>query len=141
MQKMTRQRLLIVMFMAGAFYLTMFFAPWQAEGASKQLDFDETVSLYNSGDNKQALRNFWRLAAKGNAKAQFYLATMLDSGTGTNKDIFSAVSWYLKSARQDYLPAVAYVGYIYSTGYGVRKDDKEAFKWYTSADGGCQRSE
>gem|GEM_PF-780794 len=94
---------------------------------------DEGLTAFHYGDNDLAARHFWRLAGKGDAKAQYYLAYMLDTGLGMGKDIVAAARWYKKSADQNFLPAVVYMGYIYSTGHGVTRDDKEAFKWYAKA--------
>lgn len=106
-------------------------APVQAQYFEPSLD--EGLAAFNYGDNDLAARHFWRLAGAGNAKAQYYLAYMLDTGLGMAKDVVGAARWYKKSADQGHLPAVVYMGYMYSTGHGVTRDDKEAFKWYAKA--------
>lgn len=107
--------------------------PQTATAQYFQPSFEEGLAAFNYGDNDLAARHFWRLAGSGDAKAQYYLAYMLDTGLGMGKDIVAAARWYKKSADQNYLPAVVYMGYIYSTGHGVTRDDKEAFKWYAKA--------
>lgn len=106
-------------------------APTQAQYFEPSLD--EGLAAFNYGDNDLAARHFWRLAGSGNAKAQYYLAYMLDTGLGMGKDVVGAARWYKKAADQGHLPAIVYMGYMYSTGHGVTRDDKEAFKWYAKA--------
>ncbi|MCC7036648.1 MAG: SEL1-like repeat protein [Alphaproteobacteria bacterium] len=101
--------------------------------AQEAVTFEDAISAFNYGDNDLANKHFWKLAGQGDARAQYYLAYMLDAGLGTGQDMNGAANWYKKSAEQDFLPAVVYMGYIYSQGRGVAKDEKEAFKWYTRA--------
>jgi TPR repeat protein len=101
--------------------------------AQETVTFEDAISAFNYGDNDLANKHFWKLAGQGDARAQYYLAYMLDAGLGTGQDMNGAANWYKKSAEQDFLPAVVYMGYIYSQGRGVAKDEKEAFKWYTRA--------
>lgn len=108
-------------------------APQAARAQYFEPSLEQGLAAFHYGDNDLAARHFWRLAAKGDAKAQYYLAYMLDTGLGMAKNVVAAASWYKKSADQDFLPAVVYMGYIYSTGHGVTRDDKEAFKWYAKA--------
>ncbi len=102
-------------------------------GRAQTPTMDEAIDAFQNGDVDVAYKDFFRIAPEGDATAEFYLAYMMDRGLGTGKDMFSAISWYKKSAEQDYLPAITYMGYIYDSGHGVVKDDKEAFKWYTKA--------
>ena len=111
--------------------LLAFAQPAGAQGFKPS--FEQGLAAFNYGDNEMAGRHFWRLAGQGDARAQYYLAYMLDTGLGMGKDVVGASRWYKKSADQDYLPAIVYMGYIYSTGHGMPRNDKEAFVWYVKA--------
>lgn len=126
-----KQRAYIPLILAAALSLGL---PSTAVFAQQaEVSFDDAISAFNYGDNDLANKHFWKLAGQGDARAQYYLAYMLDAGLGAGQDIAGAANWYKKSAEQDFLPAVVYMGYIYSQGRGVAKDEKEAFKWYTRA--------
>ena len=77
-------------------------------------------------------------ALKGEAEAQKNLGNKyLDE-----KNYSEAMSWYLKSARQNYSPAINNIGFLYDTGKGVEKDLKEAYQWYEkAADNGVVNSQ
>ena len=125
-----KQRAYIPLFVAAALSLSI---PTTAALAQEAVTFEDAISAFNYGDNDLANKHFWKLAGQGDARAQYYLAYMLDAGLGAGQDINGAAGWYKKSAEQDFLPAVVYMGYIYSQGRGVAKDEKESFKWYTRA--------
>ncbi|MBW7910306.1 MAG: SEL1-like repeat protein, partial [Alphaproteobacteria bacterium] len=97
-----------------AFLIALMLSGLPAERAMAQAfqaSLEDGLSAFNYGDNELAQRHFWRLAGQGDAVAQYYLAYMMDTGLGMRKDIAQAASWYRKSADQDYLPAVSYMGY------------------------------
>ncbi len=107
--------------------------PVTAQAQREEITLTAALQAFNFGDNQMAGRYFWRLAADGDAQAQYYLAYMLDAGLGMGRDVHQAARWYIKSADQDFLPALVHLGYIYSIGHGVMKDEKAAFRWYTRA--------
>lgn len=58
------------------------------------VDFDKSVFEYQS-----------KLANKGNAEAQYYLAQMYEEGRGTKADPELAKQWFDKARNNGYLPA------------------------------------
>jgi TPR repeat protein len=50
-----------------------------------------------------------------------------------DRNMQHAIEWYLKSARNGFLEAQAYLGVIYDKGRGVKQDDVEAIRWYRTA--------
>ncbi len=72
-------------------------------------------------------------AEKGNAKAQYNLASAYENGTGVQQSYPTAIKWYIKSAELGYDEAMFRLGYLYDNGIGVKKDNKIAIKWYTKA--------
>lgn len=49
------------------------------------------------------------------------------------RDFAVAMTWFRKSAAQNYAPAQAIVGYLYEMGYGTARNPDEAFRWYQRA--------
>jgi localization factor PodJL len=72
-----------------------------------------------------------RLAAsKGDASAQFEVATRLAEAKGTEQDIDQAVAWFKRSAAQGFAQSQYRLGTLYERGLGVKKDAKRAKIWY-----------
>lgn len=135
-QKYSYSPLLVLL----AAIVAVYFAPVPSVRAQQQMirggfqpSFSAGLRAFSQGDNELAGKHFLRLAHDGDPRAQYYLAYLMDIGEGVGRDPYGAISWYRKSAEQDYLPAQSYLGYAYSSGKGVQKNDAEAFKWYTIA--------
>ena len=98
-----------------------------------------TVYAVDAGSQSINVFNFQqKLAAKGNARAQYKLATMYESGTGTERDLEQAKHWYYKASsagikaasdRMTYL-SVKQQGYdkTKNAGWleGIKKEAKES---------------
>jgi TPR repeat protein len=69
------------------------------------------------------------LAQQGNAKAQYELGEMYDSGLGVPQDFAEAVKWYRRAADQDYADAQGALARMYSNGWGVPNDYLLALMW------------
>ncbi|WP_422929306.1 hypothetical protein [Singulisphaera sp. PoT] len=54
-------------------------------------------------------------------------------GTGVNADDDLAFSWYMKAAKQNYVPAFFKVAVCYEEGNGTSKDMEKAYSWYKKA--------
>lgn len=93
----------------------------------------EGIDAYEKGDYSAALKEFKRLAAKGNAEAQSALGFMHASGTGVPQDYKKAAGWYRKAAEQGHVGAQSNLGVMYANGQGVPQDDREAAEWYRKA--------
>jgi TPR repeat protein len=69
------------------------------------------------------------LAAKGNAQAQFKLATLYYSGRGVSVNLKEAARLYRLSAEQGHATAQSNLATMYYRGEGVRKDYVMAHMW------------
>ncbi|HZW26121.1 MAG TPA: tetratricopeptide repeat protein [Gallionella sp.] len=98
-----------------------------------QAGMQEGYSAYNEGNYAVALKEFRKMAAKGNQGGQFYLGLMYANGQGVPKDEKAAAVWYEKSAKQGYAGAQFNLGNLYHVGAGVPKDDKKAVYWFEQA--------
>jgi hypothetical protein len=76
----------------------------------------------------------WRARAEqGDARAQFNLGLMYDTGEGVPQDDAEAVRWYRRAADQGHADAQFNLGFMYINGRGVPQDDAKAFRWYRLA--------
>lgn len=75
-----------------------------------------------------------RLAAgKGDASAQFEVASRLAEGKGLDQDLKEAAEWYHRSAASGFAMAQFRLGTLYERGLGVRRDASRAQAWYERA--------
>ncbi len=72
-------------------------------------------------------------AGKGNARAQWLLGLMYESGWGVACDVSSAAKWYKAAAGQGHSAAQTAYAAMCERGTGTKKDVKEAVKWYSRA--------
>jgi TPR repeat protein len=72
-------------------------------------------------------------AEKGDASAQYELATAYDAGHGVQKDLVRAAHWCLKAAEQGHPSAQNCIGSMYQFGEGVPQDEAAAVTWYGKA--------
>ena len=94
---------------------------------------DKATDAYDAGDYETALKEFRKLAEKGDAQAQFNLGVMYSIGKGVTQDCKEAVKWYRLAAEQGLRQAQEYLGVMYKNGLYVIQDDKEATKWFRLA--------
>ena len=78
----------------------------------------------------EALRN---AAERGDASAQFIVATRYLDGEGVTQDVTLAAHWYQKAARAGLAPAQYRLATLFERGRGVPKDTATAFVWYERA--------
>ncbi len=89
-------------------------------------------------DQKLAATWMERAARSGHVKAQYYFASMLETGSGIDRNYKTAVLWYRRSATIGNNEDAQYaLGRLYNTGVGVGHDPNEAVVWFKrSAQGG-----
>lgn len=102
-------------------------------GAGAQAGLREGIDAYEKGNYSAALKEFKRLAAKGDAEAQSALGYMYASGHGVKQDYKKAALWYRKAAEQGHAGAQSNLGVMYASGQGMPQNDKEAASWYLKA--------
>jgi hypothetical protein len=66
-------------------------------------------------------------------EAQFRLGWNYFRGIGVSKDVWVAIDWFRKAAKQNDANAQNMLGVLYATGDGVARDRRQAFKWYSMA--------
>jgi hypothetical protein len=81
-----------------------------------------------------AFADFDSLASAGDPKYQYYMGQIHHYGLDTNVNCVEAITWYLKSAENDYEKAQFILGYMNEKGEcGIRTDKKKAKYWYKLA--------
>jgi localization factor PodJL len=78
----------------------------------------------------EALRN---AAERGEASAQFIVATRYLDGEGVTQDVTRAAHWYQKAALAGLAPAQYRLATLFERGRGVPKDTATALVWYERA--------
>ncbi len=96
------------------------------------------LDAYDRGDFDEAIRILRPLAESGDARAQYGLGKIYETGGGPiSPDAGKAVSWYSKSARQGIAAAQNNLALMYAEGRGVPQNKPQAFAlWESSARGG-----
>ena len=95
--------------------------------------FDKALAAYNRGNYAAASRGFWRLALRGDAKAQYYLGVMYSKGRSVPRNAAIAVSWFELAAEQGDVYAQVSLGLHYEKGIGLRQNLVQAHKWFNLA--------
>ena len=84
-------------------------------------------------DLEEAVKWYQEAAGRGDARAQFEIGWLYQSGEGVEEDHGKAVEWYCLSAEQGYAKAQYWLGWCYQHGWGVEPDMAKAVKWYRLA--------
>ena len=87
------------------------------------------AAAYEAGDYGGAAEAWRPLAEGGDAKAQFNLGLLHESGSGVAEDQTEAAAWYERAALQGLTQAQFNLALLHQTGRGVEKDGTEALYW------------
>ena len=99
-----------------------------------QADFRTGEAAFKAGNYGDAYLQLLRPGHAGNARAQFLLGQMSDSGLGPIAlDPREAVRWYRLAAANKHAEAQYALARAYAFGRGVKQDKDQAIKWLTSA--------
>jgi TPR repeat protein len=96
-------------------------------------DIDDARRLRQAGEFQAAFSVMAELAEGGDPDAQYEIATMLNNGSGVEKNAETAVEWYRRAADQGHAEAQYQLGNMHLTGEGVFKDDVWAISWHRKA--------
>jgi len=98
-------------------------------------DWDDGVAAYAAGDYATAYREWFLIAERGDAKAQYNLGVIHANGKGVPKNYAEAVKWYRKAAEYGHAGAQFGLGSGYFLGRGVPEDYIKAYMWLLLANG------
>ncbi len=96
-------------------------------------DIYSASNALSRGDYETAVKEFTRLAEKGDDNAQANLGYMYYAGEGVPQDYEKAVFWYRKAAVQGNRDAQYNLAVSYAFGEGIKQDLTEAAIWYRRA--------
>lgn len=94
---------------------------------------DVAVAYYQKEEFSKAFDIFLTLAKHQDAKAQFFVSAMYQSGKGVEQDEDKAFTWCKKAAEEGILEAQFQLGLMYLQGIGVTEDDDYALEWIWAA--------
>lgn len=94
----------------------------RASPSAPQDKMQAGLQSLRSGDDQAALSTLKPLAAKGNAKAQYWVADIYENGWGVPPDRKTALDMLEKSADQGFVPAERHLGGLYLRGNAVLQD-------------------
>ena len=72
-------------------------------------------------------------AKRGDASAQFRIASAYEFGTDIKKDLDKSLEWYRKAAAKSHALSQFKIGYFYEFGIAVTRDIDTAIYWYKKA--------
>lgn len=109
--------------------VAMVVAGWMGSAAATN-EMEESFDAADAGRYQQAMSIWQKLAAQGDAQAQFNLGLMYHGGLGMPRDEAEAVKWYEKAAEGGYPQAEIYLSVGYQEGwFGLPKNSSKADFW------------
>jgi len=104
------------------------------EDAAKKAAADQALrDAFRADALKSQNTPMERLAAQGNASAQYSLGREFEQGKIRQQNYSEAIKWYRLSAAQGNLEAQSALGEMYNEGRGVIKNQEEAARWWKLA--------
>jgi len=121
---------IIIIFLSIIIYLLLSKARIPDEPHQTGISLTEEVNVINNKevDQKHNDSAFFNAAQQGDAKAQYELGYLYVN----DRNYDEAMKWYLKSAKQQYAPAQAGVGWLYYIK-DTQESDKKAVEWFRLA--------
>lgn len=96
-------------------------------------DNQKIVLDVQQGKYEEAMKLAMKLAAQGDAQAEFVIGELYYQGQGVSKDYTKAAEWYQRAADQNFVAAEMNLAELYSKGMGVGQSDIQAFTLYMRA--------
>ena len=134
-----RRKILLLLTGLGALVATIWLvAPWttslrSASNAGQQsVEANVPHESYVGTD----LKDLKKLAAEGNAEAEYSLGRRYGTGDGVKQDYREAMRWFLRAAEQGNVRAQAKTAAFFLAGRGVPQDYSKAYFWALLAQAG-----
>jgi TPR repeat protein len=123
---MTMKRILKRIFLCSAVILPL-------AGTARADGIEKGWNAFLSGDYATAIGEWQPLADKGDARAQVFMATIYNTGSGVPRDPAAGARWLAKAADQGNEQAQFGLGFAYFKGQGVPQDRVLAHMWFSLA--------
>ena len=95
--------------------------------------YGRACEAFNQGAYSTAFEDLMPFAVHGDATAQFGVAEMLRTGSGTPRNRKEAIIWYRRAAEQEHSAAQCNLGVALYNGWGARADPQAAIDWWLHA--------
>ncbi len=97
-------------------------------------DFDSGLKAFQGRDYGMAFDQWQSCAAEKSAACQYGLGVLYDEGRAVQSDIYAALRWYERAARQAHPDAMMQLAFLYATGRGeVVQNAVLAWVWFSRA--------
>ncbi|AOA59411.1 tetratricopeptide repeat protein [Acinetobacter larvae] len=112
---------------------TLLFGMLQMHAHAEYIPQQQSTSALAAQYSHMPTDALYKAAKSGQAAAQFYLATRLQSGQGIKQDVQQAFTWYKAAADQGISSAQLNVGRMYADGIGIGKNETLARQYFEKA--------
>lgn len=92
--------------------------------------YNQALDAYNNKDYETALPIWRKLAAEGDANAQYALGVAYFKGQGISRDLSESMKWFERAANSGNVQAMFNLGAAYWEGNGTRQSYAEAVEWW-----------
>nr|ADI22165.1 FOG: TPR repeat, SEL1 subfamily [uncultured gamma proteobacterium HF0200_24F15] len=123
----TRQIRIIRQYFLLTIFLPLFFAGYALADFG---GYNEALDAYNNKNYETALPIWRRLAAEGDANAQYALGVAYFKGEGVSRDITESMKWFEQAAESGNVQAMFNLGAAHWEGNGTRQSYAEAVEWW-----------
>jgi len=96
-------------------------------------DYQEGVQLYANGKYTEAMDQFQKAAAQGDAKAIYFVGFLHHNGFGVPRSDAEAMKWMRRSADMNHYESQYYMGKLSESGRKVEHDIVAAHMWFSLA--------
>ena len=110
----------------GAMILALSTPAWPSDWKSGQ-------QAYDRGDVETALGEWQAAASAGDARAEYSLGFLYQTGEGVPRDFEQAINFYRLAADHGNTDAQVALGNLCRLGLGMETDLVQAYMWYTLA--------
>ena len=102
-------------------------------GSARGDEIEKGWNAFLAGDYAAAIGAWRPLAEKGDDRAQVFMATVYNTGSGVPRDPAAGARWLAKAAEQRNEQAQFGLGFAYSRGQGVPRNRILAHMWFSLA--------
>jgi len=105
-----------------------------AGSVQTKADFESGLSAYRTGSYGEAFDEWQQCANEGVAACQYAFGVLYDEGRSVKSDLYAALRWYERAARQANPDAMMQLGFLYATGRGdIVQNAVLAWVWFARA--------
>ena len=105
-----------------------------AGSSAASADFEAGLGAYRAQAYGEAFDEWQGCANENVAACQYALGVLHDEGRSVEPNLYAALKWYERAARQGYPDAMMQLGFLYATGRGdIVQNAVLAWVWFARA--------